>query len=75
MLESIHKSNVAGNYMLLILIAVLLKIKLVCLQFVRTDLALKVDSKMIEKMGGYVSMEAVVKGINFLYYYDVLTVT
>ncbi|WOH04726.1 hypothetical protein DCAR_0624138 [Daucus carota subsp. sativus] len=39
-----------------------IRVNVLCPEFVRTDLALKVDSTMIEKMGGYVSMESVVKG-------------
>ncbi|KAL8097101.1 hypothetical protein AgCh_030270 [Apium graveolens] len=39
-----------------------IRINVLCPEFVRTDLALKVDSQLIEKMGGYVSMEAVIKG-------------
>lgn len=39
-----------------------IRINVLCPEFVLTDLALKVDSKIIDKMGGYVSMEMVVKG-------------
>ena len=34
-----------------------------CLQFVQTEMGLKVGSKFIDLMGGFVPMEMVVKGI------------
>ncbi|XP_024968645.1 probable quinone oxidoreductase isoform X2 [Cynara cardunculus var. scolymus] len=39
-----------------------IRINVLCPEFVRTDLAEKVDSKFIERMGGYVSMDTVIQG-------------
>lgn len=33
------------------------------LQFIQTDMAEKVGSKFIERMGGYVSMDTLIQGI------------
>ncbi|KAI3769872.1 hypothetical protein L6452_00986 [Arctium lappa] len=39
-----------------------IRINVLCPEFVRTDLAEKVDSRFIERMGGYVSMDTVIQG-------------
>ncbi|KAL3538883.1 hypothetical protein ACH5RR_002249 [Cinchona calisaya] len=39
-----------------------IRINVLCPEFVQTDLAAKVDSKFIDRMGGYLPMEMVVKG-------------
>lgn len=39
-----------------------IRINVLCPEFVRTDMAEQVDSKFIDMMGGYLSMEMVIKG-------------
>ncbi|KAJ9561030.1 hypothetical protein OSB04_006190 [Centaurea solstitialis] len=39
-----------------------IRINVLCPEFVRTDLAEKVEARFIERMGGYVSMDTVIQG-------------
>ena len=40
------------------------------MQFVQTEMGLKVDSKFVDMMGGFVPMEMVVKGMGYVLYFQ-----
>ncbi|KAI3675295.1 hypothetical protein L1987_84884 [Smallanthus sonchifolius] len=39
-----------------------IRVNVLCPEFIRTEMAKKVDSRFIERMGGYVSMETLIQG-------------
>lgn len=40
------------------------------MQFVQTEMGLKIDSKFVGKMGGFVPMEMVVKGMGYVLFFQ-----